>query len=163
MDGCGRGCGWKMEGSETGEDWVWTGVCMEDEGERGLGVDGWVWSGVWTERGTDGGQRPCTKHVSGLVSNMLRFGVDDPGGKGGSCGRPEVVYEACFGVSLKHASFWDEIFRKLKLKPLQMEMTLGERGGRCWRTEAMYEACFGVSLKHASFWCEIFKKLRLKY
>ena len=28
------------------------------------------------ERGVDvGGQRPCTKHVSGLVSNMLRFGV----------------------------------------------------------------------------------------
>ena len=28
------------------------------------------------ERGVDvGGQRSCTKHVSGLVSNMLRFGV----------------------------------------------------------------------------------------
>ena len=38
------------------------------------------------------------------------------------------MYEACFGVSLKHASFWGEIFRKLKLKPLQMEMIVGERG-----------------------------------
>ena len=28
------------------------------------------------ERGVDvGGQRPCAKHVSGLVSNMARFGM----------------------------------------------------------------------------------------
>ena len=38
------------------------------------------------------------------------------------------MYEACFGVSLKHASFWDEIFRKLRLKPLKTEMIVGERG-----------------------------------
>ena len=44
-----------------------------------------------------GGQRSCTKHVSGLVS-------------------------------LKHASWWVEIFKKLRLKGLQMEMILGERG-----------------------------------
>ena len=30
------------------------------------------------ERGVDvGGQRPCTKHVSGLVSNMLRCGMKE--------------------------------------------------------------------------------------
>ena len=38
------------------------------------------------------------------------------------------MYEACFGVSVKHASFWGEIFRKLRLKPLQMEMILGKGG-----------------------------------
>ena len=36
--------------------------------------------------------------------------------------------EACFRVGLKHASLWAEIFRKLRLKGLQMEMILGERG-----------------------------------
>ena len=55
---------------------------------------------------------------------MFRFGVtysveaaadgDDRGGKGGRCGRAEAMYEACFRVSLKHASFWGEIRRKLK-------------------------------------------------
>ena len=49
-------------------------------------------------------------------------GGDDPGGKGGRCGWTEVVYEACFRVSLKHASLlWAEIFKKLRLKGLQME------------------------------------------
>ena len=38
------------------------------------------------------------------------------------------MYEACFRVSLKHASLWGEMFRKLRLKGLQMEMILGERG-----------------------------------
>ena len=47
------------------------------------------------------------------------------------------MYEACFRVSLKHcgmkysqthASLWAEIFKKLRLKGLQMEMILGERG-----------------------------------
>ena len=85
-------------------------------------------------------------------------GVD--GGKGGSCGWTEAVYEACFRVSLKHASLWAEIFRKLRLKGLQMEMIWGKfKGG--W-TEVVYEACFRVSLKHASLWAEIFRKLRLK-
>ena len=36
--------------------------------------------------------------------------------------------EACFRVSLKHASLWAETVRKLRLKGLQMEMILGERG-----------------------------------
>ena len=36
--------------------------------------------------------------------------------------------EACFRLSLKHASLWAEIFKKLRLKGLQMEMILGERG-----------------------------------
>ena len=35
--------------------------------------------------------------------------------------------EACFRVGLKHASLWAEIFKKLRLKGLQMEMILGER------------------------------------
>ena len=38
------------------------------------------------------------------------------------------MYEACFRVGLKHASWWVEIFKKLRLKGLQMEMILGERG-----------------------------------
>ena len=77
-DGCGQGCGWKMKGSETGCGRVW----MEDGGERDWKMKGSeigrgrVWSGVSTERGVDvGGQRPCTKHVSGLVWNMLRCGL----------------------------------------------------------------------------------------
>ena len=39
----------------------------------------------------------------------------------------EAVYEACFKVSLKHASLWAETFKKLRLKGLQMEMILGEK------------------------------------
>ena len=78
---------------------------------------GAVWMGVRME---DGGER-----------EGVRRGVD--GGKGGSCGWTEAVYKACFRVSLKHASLWAEIFRKLKLN--------------------------GVSLKHASLWAQ---KLRLK-
>ena len=38
------------------------------------------------------------------------------------------MYEACFRVSPKHASLWAEIFKKLRLKGLQMEMIMGERG-----------------------------------
>ena len=38
------------------------------------------------------------------------------------------MYEACFRVSLKHASLWAETFKKLRLRGLQMEMILGERG-----------------------------------
>ena len=38
------------------------------------------------------------------------------------------MYEACFRVSLKHASLWAEIYRKLRVNGLQMEMILGERG-----------------------------------
>ena len=70
--------------------------------------------------------------------------------------------EACFRVSLKHASLWAEIFKKLRLKGLQMEMFLGGKGGSCGWTEVVCEACFRVSLKHASLCAEIFKKLRLK-
>ena len=55
-------------------------------------------------------------------------GGDDPRERGGSCGRTEDVYEACFRVSLKHASLWVEIFKKLRLKGLQMEMIL-KKGG----------------------------------
>ena len=61
-----------------------------------------------------------------------------------------------------NASLRGEIFRKLRLKGLQVEMIVGEKGGSCGRTEAVYEACFRVSLKHASLWVEIIRKLRLK-
>ena len=53
---------------------------------------------------------------------------DDSGGKG-RCGWTDVVCEACFRVSLKHVSLWGEMFRKLRLKGLQMEMIVGERAG----------------------------------
>ena len=127
VEQCGRGCGWKMEGSETGcvdggvdekgreRDWVWTGVDRGVDGtvwkeiggsETGCGP---MWMEVWGrwcgrrcglnaslrgekfrnlklkglqvemivgERGVVvGGQRPCTKHVSSLVSNVLRCGL----------------------------------------------------------------------------------------
>ena len=39
---------------------------------------------------------------------------DDRGEKGGSCGWAEVVREACFRVSFKHASLWAEIVRKIE-------------------------------------------------
>ena len=38
------------------------------------------------------------------------------------------MHEACFRVSLKHASLWNERVRKLRLKGLGMEMIVGERG-----------------------------------
>ena len=72
------------------------------------------------------------------------------------------MYEACFRVSLKHASLRVEIFfKKLRFEGLQMEMILGERGVVVGG-QRLYEACFRVSLKHASLWAEIFWKLRLK-
>ena len=63
MKRCGRGCGWKTEGSETGCGRVW--VWMEDEGERDWVRircgRGWKMKGsetgfgrVWME---DGGER----------------------------------------------------------------------------------------------------------
>ena len=69
---CGWGCQWKTEGSEIGREAVWMGVWMEDGVER----EG-VWRGVDGGKGgvVAGGQRPCTKHASGLVSNMLRCGL----------------------------------------------------------------------------------------
>ena len=38
------------------------------------------------------------------------------------------MYETCFRVSLKHASLCSEIFKKVRLKGLQMEMILGKMG-----------------------------------
>ena len=53
------------------------------------------------------------------------------------------MYEACFRVSVKHVSLWDEIFRRLRLKGLQMEMILGERGVELWvdrvRVRSMFQ------------------------
>ena len=81
VDRCGRGCGrvWKEMGGARPYVEVW----VEDGGgETGCGR---VWTAVWVEcfvagmvgeKGVVvGGQRPCTKHVSGLVSNMLRCGL----------------------------------------------------------------------------------------
>ena len=39
-----------------------------------------------------------------------------------------AVYEACFRVSPKHASLWNEIMRKLRLKRRKMGMIVGEKG-----------------------------------
>ena len=50
------------------------------------------------------------------------------GERGVACGWTQVVREACFRGRLKHASLWPDIFRKLRLKGLQMEMMLGETG-----------------------------------
>ena len=70
------------------------------------------------------------------------------------------MYEACFRVSLKHASLWAQ---KLRLKGLQMEMILGERGVVVGGQRSWTKHVSGLaSLKHASWWVEIFKKLRLK-
>ena len=84
-----------------------------------------------------GGQRPWTKHVSGLVSNMLRRGMKYSGKlklKGlqmdmivGEKGWTEVVDEACFRVSLKHAS-WSEIFKKIGVEGDADGHLLGEKG-----------------------------------
>ena len=55
---CGRGCGWKTEGSETGCGRVWKFKKLRLKQLQMEMIPG--------ERGVDvGGQRPCTKHVSG--------------------------------------------------------------------------------------------------
>ena len=74
----------------------------------------------------------------------------------------EVVDEACFRVSLKHASLWAEIFKKIGVEGDADGHYTGGKGGSCGWTEVVYEACFRVSLKHASLWDEIFRRLRLK-
>ena len=58
VDGCGRWCGTKMEGSKTGCGRVWTVEWMEDGGER----DG-VWTGV--DGGEDGRWRGARQGVDG--------------------------------------------------------------------------------------------------
>ena len=72
------------------------------------------------------------------------------------------MHEACFRVSLKHASLWAEIFKKIEVEGVADGDDPRGKGGICGRTQAVYEACFRVSLKHASLWAETFKKLRLK-
>ena len=73
---------------------------------------------------------------------------DDRGGKGGRCGWTEAMYEACFRVSLKHASLRE--FQEIEDAVAADGDDRGGKGGRRGWTEAMYEACFRVSLKHAS-------------
>ena len=110
-----------MEGSETRCGRVWTGVRMEDGGERDgvwTGVDGgedgrWrerdgVWTGV--DRGEDGRWR------TGEISGKLRLKGLQMDMIVGEKRWTEAVDEACFRVSLKHASLWAEIFRRLRLK-----------------------------------------------
>ena len=76
----------------------------------------------------------------------------------------EVVDEACFRVSLKHASLWSEILKKIGVEGDADGHYTGGKGGSCGWTEAVYEACFRVSLKHASLWDEIYSgKLKLKW
>ena len=70
--------------------------------------------------------------------------------------------EACFRVSLRHASLWSEIFKKIGVEGDADGHYTGGKGGSCGWTEVVYEACFRVSLKHASLWDEIFRRLRLK-
>ena len=112
-----------MEGSETRCGRVWRGVRMEDGGERDgvwTGVDGGEdgrWrerDGVWT--GVDGGEdgrwrgaRPEGAKYSGkLKLKGLQMDMIV-----GEKRWTEVVDEACFRVSLKHASLWSEIFKKI--------------------------------------------------
>ena len=69
--------------------------------------------------------------------------------------------EACFTGRLKHVSLWLEIFRKLRLKGLQMEMILGKRGVVVGGQRPCTKHVSGL-VKHASLWPEILKKSRLK-
>ena len=46
----------------------------------------------------------------------------------GEKGWTEVVDEACFRVSLKHASLWSEIFKKIGVEGGADGHLLGERG-----------------------------------
>ena len=68
------------------------------------------WGCKWKTEGSEIGRGAVWMEDGGDREGVWR-GVD--GGKGGSCGWTEAVYEACFRVSLKHASLWVEIFRKL--------------------------------------------------
>ena len=72
------------------------------------------------------------------------------------------VRKKCFRVSLKHASLWAEIFKKLRLKGLQMEMILGKRGVVVGGQRSWTKHVSGLVSKHASLCSEIFKKVRLK-
>ena len=74
----------------------------------------------------------------------------------------EAVDEACFRVSLKHASLCSEIFKKIGVEGGADGHYNGGKGGSCGWTEVVDEACFRVSLKHASLWDEMFRRLRLK-
>ena len=135
VDGCGRV---RMEDGER--DGVWTGVdgvWVEDGGERDgvwTGVDGGKGGSVWVDRVRarsmfQGSSQTCFV-VAWNIQEIEVEGVadgDDSGGKGCSRGWTEAVYEACFRVSLKHASLWAEILKKSRLKGLQMEMILAER------------------------------------
>ena len=123
-----------MEGSETGCGRVWTGVRMEDGGEP------------------EGAKYSGKLRLKGLQMDMI---VREKKWT-------EVVYEACFRLSLKHASLRSEIFKKIGVEGDADGHYTGGKGGSCGWTEVVYEACFRVSLKHASLWDEIFRRLRLK-
>ena len=113
-DGCGRGWGCKMEGSETGCGRVWTGVKMEDGGsETGCGR---VWTGV---NGGEDAKMEGSETGGGEIFRKI-----------GEKRWTEVVDEACFRVSLKHASLWSEIFKKIGVEGVADGDDPGEKGGR---------------------------------
>ena len=67
-------------GGETGSGWLWTAVWVEcfvvGWNIQEIEVEGLLVEMIVGERGAGvGGQRSCTKRVSGLVSNMLRCGL----------------------------------------------------------------------------------------
>ena len=86
VDRCGRRCGWKMEGSETGCGLVWAGEWMEDGGGRGCvegaRLGGPVWMGVWMESGGSetGREQRCGRGVDGSGKGA-RLGVVEDGGE----------------------------------------------------------------------------------
>ena len=96
----GRWRGWKMEGSETRCGWVWTWVRMEDGGEP------------------EGAKYSGKLRLKGLQMDMI---VREKKWT-------EVVDEACFRVSLKHASLRSEIFKKIGVEGDADGHLLGEKG-----------------------------------
>ena len=105
--------------------------------------------GRWRGARPEGAKYSRKLRLKGLQMDMI------VGGKRWT----EAVDEACFRVSLKHASLWSEIFKKIGVEGDADGHYTGGKGGSCGWTEAVYKACFRVSLKHASLWDEIFKKI----
>ena len=152
MEGSETRCGWT--GVDGGEDGRWRGARR--------GVDGCE-DGRWRERygvrtGVDGGEdgrwrgaRPeGAKYAGKLKLKGLQVDMIV-----GEKRWTEAVDEACFRVSLKHASLCSEIFKKIGVEGGADGHYNGGKGSSCGWTEVVYEACFRVSLKHASLWDEM--------
>ena len=159
------------DGRWRGARRVWTGVRMEDGGER---------DGVWT--GVDGGEDGRRRERDGVWTLWMGVRVEDggerdgvwtgvDGRKGGSVRVGRGRTRSMFQGSSQHISLWFEICRKLRFKGVAHGVRFkgvahgddsgGKEGSRGW-TEAVYEACFTAGLKHASLWAQILKKSRLK-